>query len=523
MSNVTLSPEDERQIADQGKSPQAVKEQLKLFARGMPPARLARACTLGDGIVALDSQKIEDLTPIYDEAMSQGRASKFVPASGASSRMFKSLLALLTEDLTSIPDIKKAAQSGNKDAEAGLVFLSNLHRFAFYETLRNRLAQAGENLGACLAEGRGRPILEGLLTDQGLDYAALPKALIEFHRYPDRSRTPLDEHLVEAVGFIRDEKGECKLHFTVSPEHRERIESYVRQALDTLQEKRTRFHVSFSMQKPATDTIAADSENRPFHDKNGSLVFRPGGHGALLENLQDLQGDIVFLKNIDNVVPEKFHQEGIRYRKAMGGLLISLQKQIFVHLETLEQTGIPVSEAKLSEIEKFITKNLGAELSPGARQATAQEKRTHFKKLLHRPLRVCGMVKNQGEPGGGPFWVSDDDGGSSVQIVESSQFDSTSEAQMRIAESATHFNPVDIVCGLRDRQGKAFRLLDFRDPDSAFISVKSKDGQELKALELPGLWNGSMAFWNTVFVEIPVEIFNPVKTVNDLLRPYHAG
>jgi hypothetical protein len=346
----------------------------------------------------------------------------------------------------------------------------------------------------------------------------LPKALIKFHRYPDAARASLEEHLVEAAVYARGNDGEARIHFTVSPEHEELIRAHIGHVRPRYERDGTSYNISFSIQKPSTDTIAVDRDNLPFRDENGRLVFRPGGHGALLANLQETGGDVLFIKNIDNVVPDALKAETYRYKQALGGLLVDLQNSIFTYVRAL-QHGRDTFD--LGEIVTFTEQRLGVSIPSAIKQGSSQELRNYLLERLHRPLRVCGVVQNTGEPGGGPFWVKDTSGEMSRQIVESSQVDLMSDQQRKLWQSATHFNPVDLVCGIRDYQGQLFDLSRFVDPETGFISHKSKDGKELKALELPGLWNGAMAKWNTIFVEVPAITFNPVKTVFDLLRPEH--
>jgi hypothetical protein len=337
--------------------------------------------------------------------------------------------------------------------------------------------------------------------------------------YDEHFRTPVEEHLEEAALYVRDSDGRAVIHFTVSPEHMAGIREHVDHALGRYKESGIRHDVSYSLQKPSTDTIAVDMEGAPFREKGGEILFRPGGHGALLENLNDLQGDIIFIKNIDNVVPDRLKKETTAYKKALGGYLIGLQDRVFEYLGQL--SGPPPGQGILKQMLRFAEEELYRIPPGGGAGLSAQEMISFLISAMNRPLRVCGVVRNAGEPGGGPFWVEHQDGTQSLQIVESSQVDMESSDQKAIWESSTHFNPVDLVCGVRDYRGRPFDLRDYVDPLTGFISIKSKDGKELKALELPGLWNGSMAFWNTVFVEVPSITFNPVKTVMDLLRKEH--
>lgn len=492
-------PADLSQMAELGIAPAEALRQIELFRNPPPFTRVLRACRVGDGIRTLPKVSEPWLLARFEEAVRRGRIAKLVPASGAATRMFKELL----EDLND-------GARGEPPAEVR-TFLDNLPRFAFYEDLAGSLAGDGLEIGTA---GR-REILEHLLTGRGLDYAELPKGLLEFHRYPDGPRTPFEEHLVEAADVTRDENGDCRLHFTVSPQHQERFNSLLEEVRERYERKHgCRFVVSFSYQQRSTDTIAVDPENRPFRQDDGTLLFRPGGHGALLDNLASLAGlgwDLVLLKNVDNVVPDGRKPVVNGWKKALSGFLLALQERIFRVLERLE-----ADPAALEEAARLVAEELSRPIPAGLE---GEERRRFVLEALNRPLRVCGVVRNQGEPGGGPFWVEDARGQVSLQIVESSQIDPGVRQEM--LAGSTHFNPVDIVCALRDRHGAPYDLHRFVDPATVFISSKSHQGRPLKALERPGLWNGAMAGWNTVFVEVPDETFAPVKTVLDLLRPEH--
>ena len=357
-----------------------------------------------------------------------------------------------------------------------------------------------------------------------MNYANLPKGLVPFHAYGDHSRTAFEEHLVEALEYVRDASSVARLHFTVPAPYRQVIQTYLDRVRHRYAQQGAQLDISYSIQKPATDTIAVDSDNIPVRDNNGALVFRPGGHGALLENLTDLQGDIVFIKNIDNVLPDRLKPDTCRYKKLLCGYLVHLQQQVFFHIAQLKASDPSESDGARSAIDaarRFAQDQLSLVLPQDFERTALSNQRAFLVAQLDRPLRVCGVVKNTGEPGGGPFWVRQADGTTSLQIVESSQVDMTNAEQRARWQAATHFNPVDLVCGVRDYRGRPFPLARFVDPTTGFISEKSKDGHSLRALELPGLWNGAMAHWNTVFVEVPGSTFHPVKTVMDLLRPEH--
>ncbi len=478
-----------------------VKEQLNYFRNGFPVLDIAKPATISDGIKHLDEAELSDYRSVYDKEKANKKIVKFVPASGAATRMFKALFEFVE------------SKNLNQDTEEVLL---KLNSFAFYGELKEILLKNGIS-----PEEKDKPetalkIIDAILNSSGLNYGNLPKGLLKFHLYNDGARTAFEEHLAEGALYATGKGNLVNIHFTVSPEHRE---GFVR-LLDKVKSKfeedyKVKLEVDLSEQKPSTDTIAADANNEPFRDKNGNILFRPGGHGALLDNLNEIDADIIFIKNIDNVVPDSLKEQTILYKKALAGLLIRLQSEITAYLDKLES-----GESNLQEAVTFIEKNLGYTFSSSLGE---EEKKSKVKQILNRPLRVCGMVRNQGEPGGGPFWVKAADGSLSLQILESSQFNLSLPEHKQAFQGSTHFNPVDLICSTKDKNGKPFPLHQYRDPDTGFISIKSKDGKELKALELPGLWNGSMAFWNTVFVEVPVVTFNPVKTINDLLRPQHLG
>lgn len=508
-----------QQLLVSGVPEELILAQLDSFARGFPAAQLLRPCTLGDGVMAIAESEMADLLATYTEATRIGRVMKFVPASGAATRMFKSLSALANRrPPLDREGLEQGVAAGDEDCKAGKVFFASLERFAFHAELKKSLAAADLELETLCREGRYGEILAFLLQPKGLNYGNLPKGLITFHRYPEGNRTPLEEHLAEAVDYASDADGVARIHFTVSPEHLPAVEAHVHTAVTRYLEAGVRLEVSFSTQKSSSVTIAVDAHNEPFRTDSDLLVFRPAGHGALLSNLNDLQGDIVFIKNIDNVVPDHLKGDTYLYKRLLGGLLINLQDRIFAFLRAM--AADEGDNAFFHELATFSRQWLNLPAPANFANKPREELKAHWLALLNRPLRVCGMVRNQGEPGGGPFWVLDGDD-ASVQIVEKAQIDLSIPDQQTAFAGATHFNPVDLVCGLRDYQGNSFHLPDYVNPDTGFVTAKSKDGVELKAMELPGLWNGSMAYWNTVFVEVPLTTFNPVKTVNDLLRPEH--
>ncbi|ACT94991.1 DUF4301 family protein [Dyadobacter fermentans] len=492
---------DIQQIKERGSDLSVVEEQVRYFENGFPFLQLSKAATVGDGIIRLTEDEIAQVISEFDKSAADGEIAllKFVPASGAATRMFKSLFGFLQED-------KK-----DKSVEE---FFTKLKDFAFYEDLKTCLAADGLDITSV----DEKTIASYFLTSKGLGYGELPKGLLKFHNYPERSRTPLEEHLVEGAKYA-NAGSNVQIHFTVSPEHRDKFEKLVVEVLPSYQTQYgVRYIVSFSEQKSATDTIAVNLDNTPFREKDDSLLFRPAGHGALLDNLGQLDADIIFIKNIDNVVPDRIKGETITYKKALAGTVLKYQKKIFAYLDQLASGA---DAALLAELDGFFRNELCVVPPAGFESWGDDEKKAYFIGKLDRPLRACGMVKNQGEPGGGPFWAENADGSSSLQIVESAQVDVDNADQNSIFKNSTHFNPVDLVCAVKNKKGELYDLKKFRDPLTGFITGKSKDGKELKAQELPGLWNGSMADWNTLFVEVPLITFNPVKTVNDLLREQH--
>jgi len=517
MGTFALNDRDLKQIKEMGLTPEKVLAQIESFKKGFPFARLNRPCTVGDGIHALGKTDLERYADTCSEASLSGRAMRFVPASGAASRMFKSLLAV-NNRYEKVTD-KEISRENDSDHRAVQEFVRGLKRFAFYDDLRRALARNSMDLERLLEKGEYKPILEALLTTRGLDLANVPKGLIPFHSYPGHNRTAFEEHLVEGAAYTQDRNGRVRLHFTVSPEHERSVRQHIESVRSRYEKNGVSLRIEFSNQKASTDTIAVGMDNLPFRDRDAALVFRPGGHGSLLENLCDLSGDILFIKNIDNVLPDRLKEQTVTYKKALGGLLIELQKETFAYVQKLASGN--VDRTLLGEMLGFMKDRLFIMIPDRLEQKSLEEQVRFIHSRLDRPLRVCGMVKNEGEPGGGPFWVEQADGTCSLQIVESSQVDMGSPGQKKILGSSTHFNPVDLVCAVRDYTGEPFDLRRFVDPDTGLISIKSKDGKDLKALEHPGLWNGAMAFWTTVFAEVPLATFSPVKTLNDLLRKEH--
>ncbi len=497
-----------------------VEEQIRIFQRSDWFIRLEKPCGPDDGIRLVDDSRIDEYMSLHEEAAEQGRFSKFIPASGAATRMFQSLLQIYhMPQYLECGELRMRAEQGVSVAADFLRFLESMGCFAFFDDLIDALARNGFDLDVMVQEHCFMPILEYLLTDNGLGYASLPKALLKFHGYTCGGRTAFEEHLVESVEYITNGDRLCRIHFTVSPEHEARFMKTLKKARNCYEERfGVNYEIGFSFQNPSTNTIAVDMGNRPFRDRRGQLVFRPAGHGALLENLNGLKGDIVYIKNIDNVVPDIFQEEECRWKKILGGMLVQIQGEVHRLLRALCSEP---SSTQVDEAARFAREELAMLFPDEFGNWSFDRKAAYLKKRLNRPIRVCGVVKNVGEPGGAPFWVRGSEGTLSLQIVEKAQVDMNDDGQKQMWESSTHFNPVDIVCGVRDFEGRPFDLARFVDADAVFISKKSKDGKELKALELPGLWNGSMSDWITVAVDVPRETFNPVKTVFDLLDPAH--
>lgn len=506
------------QISQKGIDIEQITKQVEAFKKGYPYVQLVAPATIGDGIIKYSEEEINELITIFDENKDNYDLLKFVPASGAASRMFKHLFEFLQTFKGTADEI--ALLESDQNAGSVGYLLQNLNKLAFYEDLRMKAIDNGFDLQQLMTEKRYDKVIQLILQDDGLGYGNLPKALLRFHRYPTENRFAIEEHLVEAVHYSTNEFKVAKVHFTISPEHRKNFTEVLEELVPAYEKKfGVKYEISFSEQKPSTDTIAVDMENKPFRNDDGSLLFRPAGHGALIENLNDLKEEIVFVKNIDNIVPDGLRSETYRYKKAIGGLLIQTLEKTFEYLDILDAGYLEPHE--LDEIAAFARHSLMINIPDHFDGLGEMEKIDYLYSQLNRPVRVCGMVKNEGEPGGGPFWVQNQDGVISLQIVESSQMDLKNDKQMAIVNNASHFNPVDLVCGIYDFKGQKFDLKNFVDPLTGFISKKSKDGRDLKALELPGLWNGAMADWITIFVETPLITFNPVKTVNDLLRPQH--
>ena len=498
-----FNSDDLKQIESRGSSAAVVEQQIERFKKGFPWMKISAPATPQKGISVLTEKEADEAVRYYESAHVDGKC-KFVPASGAASRMFKDLFA----GLDSLKEGK-----GLAEGSPARRFVENIEKFAFYDK-----AIYGE---ASSTDGYMETVLEKTLKEEPLGYGSKPKGVIKFHRYADEVRTAFEEHLVEAQEYMRNADGTANIVVTISPEH----EHLFRAVFDSVKEKYekrfgVRYNVVFTYQDKATDTVAVDVNNNPFRTETDSLLFRPAGHGALIENLNEIDADVVFIKNIDNVVPRRLRDITVEYKQVIGGILIEVQRQIAEYVKMLESGNYTMEQVR--EVVSFMHNVLCTRYDE-TKKLEDSELVVYLLKKLHRPIRVCGVVKNDGEPGGGPYIAYNSDGTSSPQIMESAQFDKSKPEAVAMIKNGSHFNPVDLVCYIKDVDGAHFDLKKYVDPDTGLISEKSKSGVTIKALELPGLWNGSMSDWNTVFVEVPIETFNPVKTVNDLLRPQHQG
>ena len=509
---LSLTQVDQQELERQGLSFSQVEEQVLRLRQGTSPIQLVRPCRLGDGIIVFSPQQIAAYHRQFHLAQAAGRISKFIPASGAATRMFKDLLQFLDKEFSS--------QSTQLDSsplpESITTAWEHLLRFPFVDNLQQELKSAGRDFNDLYLREQKTTVFQALVHVPGLGYAHLPKALLPFHQYSDGTRTALEEHVQEAMIYAQ-QGGPIRIQLTVSAQFQTQVEAHLETIRHTVLKNNKELDLTVSIQKPSTDTVALDAQDQPFRDEEGRLVFRPGGHGALLENLHDFQGDIVCISNIDNVVPDYLKMEIAKWRMALVGYVLTEQDEIFHHQKQLKLSP----STALDKAEAYIKEHLQQPIPSSYATLDRTGKVDWLTRFLHRPIRVCGMVPNTGDPGGGPFWVQHADGSQSRQIVEQSQGDPKSETQQKLFASSTHFNPVDLVCGVRDYQGRAFNLLDFRDPTTSFISQKTYQGRPLRALEWPGLWNGGMADWITLFVEVPRSTFNPVKTFLDWLHPHH--
>lgn len=494
----TITEKDRELLRQKGISEEKVEQQLKQFEQGFPFADIRRPATIGDGIARVEEAEKERLIDIYQKSIRGNKTvMKFVPASGAATRMFKSMYEFRNADAS-----QQALLANEKPYKE---FFARLSDFAFTEALM-----------ACKPSCDAEKV-SLLLDSDGLGYGQKPKGVLLFHRYGNQTRTPAEEHLVEAANYAQ-KKGEISVHFTVSPQHLELFKAATEGLKNAMEAKEgAKVNITYSFQKPSTDTLAATMDNQPFRDAEGNLVFRPGGHGALIENLNDLAADYVFIKNIDNVAQEHLLPTTIEYKRLIAGYAIERKNKIDSLLQRLDESDA----SAVAEAKEFMLSELKTTLPNDFDSLDFQAQKAFIFDVLDRPLRVCGMVKNEGEPGGGPFWVLGSDGQTTLQVVESAQIDTHNAEKAAIMNASTHFNPVDLFCCITNRKGEKYNLTEFVDKNAGFISYKSLGGKDLKAMELPGLWNGAMARWLTFFVEVPIETFNPVKTVMDLLRPAH--
>ncbi|HWS60053.1 MAG TPA: DUF4301 family protein [Flavobacterium sp.] len=511
---LTFTEQDYKQIAEQGIAIENVVKQIQYYSKGVAKTVIVEPAKVGNGIIQLDESQIQQKAGFFDANKSNLKLIKFVPASGAATRMFKFLNEFLNEF-----DIEKEsinAYINRKKANKLSIFIVGMDKFPFFEEVHLELKNIYPDFDNLENDYKNYYFIKTLLSPQYFNYSSKPKAILPFHQYKNHITTPIEEHLFECASYSSS-NGNSHLHFTLSESHQKGFDNILEKIKSKVEEEtQTKIEVSFSYQNKKTDVLAVDIANNPFRDESGNLLFRPGGHGALIENLNDLDGNVIFVKNIDNVIQS--HKEiNALYKKALGGIMLEMQKQIFNYLQALEEG----TDIKIEEIINFSKTNLNIKVSDEVYKYTLENQIDHIKKILNRPIRICGMVKNEGDTGGGPFWVRDSKGVVSLQIVETSQIDLNNAEQATIFSGSTHFNPVDLVCGILNYKGEKFNLPDFVDENSGFIVQKNQNGRPLKSYELPGLWNGAMAKWITVFVEVPLITFNPVKTVNDLLKFPH--
>jgi hypothetical protein len=509
---------DFEQIEAIGISLDKIEGELLLYKLGIPKITLERPATLDDGIVKLSDEAFQNFADYFDAKKDKLKLKKFVPASGAASRMFKFLSEFLN-DFDHENETINAYINRKKDKNLP-TFLAGIEKFPFYDEVKSKLKSLYEDYYTMDTHEKSYHFIKTMLASEHFDFANKPKGVLDFHKYKTEIATPVEEHLNECA-YYASSNSVSHLHFTVSDHHENLFETVIEKVKQKIEDKtKTKVHISYSHQDKRTDTIAVTPNNEPFRNENGQLVFRPGGHGALINNLNDLGADVLFIKNIDNVIQNHI-QEITLYKKALAGLLLDLQQQIFEILRAVENNTI--AENDISDIIAFMKQKLNIDVLEDFYKYTIENKIAFIKDKLNRPIRVCGMVKNEGEPGGGPFWVRSYKGNVSLQIVESSQVETNNIEQAKILARATHFNPVDLVCATKNHKGERFDLIKFIDHSTGFIVQKNNKGKDLKGYELPGLWNGAMAKWISVFVEVPLVTFNPVKTVNDLLKPAHQS
>lgn len=514
---MTFSKNDTIQIQNHGLTIDKVKEQVSLIKSGMSYSNLKGAATIGNGILKMETNQESHYISVFERQRNKLSMVKFVPASGAATRMFKFLFQFLNSynfKEETLEDYMK--RTNNEDIET---FVNNLEKLPCFEEVVHKIHKVISNYNDLSHGERCIEFVKTMLNADRLNYSFYPKGLLPFHRYKDYVATAFEEHLFEAA-FYASSNNKSNLHFTISEVHHNKFQEELNYILEAVENKTgNSFNISFSYQKSATDAIALTQDKEIYREQNGSILFRPSGHGALLENLNDLDYDIAFIKNIDNLVVKDQLEVVCNYKKMLTGILLEVQEQVFKFLHQLDTGNL--NDNDIEGITKFITQSLHMMIPDDFETASLESKIFYLKEKLNKPIRVCGMVKNEGEPGGGPFWVSDEKGVISLQIIEFAQIDISKPDQRRIVDNATHFNPTDLVCGIKNYKGESFDLLQYVDHNAAFITDKTQAETSIKALELPGLWNGSMAYWNSIFVEVPLITFNPVKTINDLLKPAH--
>ncbi|MFC0603188.1 DUF4301 family protein [Winogradskyella pulchriflava] len=515
---MSFTEKDIKQIEAKGLTVQQVESQIELFKNGIPFTNIAEAATIGDGIISLNAKCINEAIEHFETKKNNISLLKFVPASGAATRMFKFLFQFIKEYNPNQESLN--AFINKKNLRDLALFLVGLEKFPFYNQVIEHLKTKSIDFDSLSSGDKALHFVNAMLDENQLNFGNSPKGLLPFHKYKSSHiSTAFEEHLYEAAIYASDHN-KAELHFTISERHKDKFTEEFRRIEEYVEDNTgVSFNISFSYQHQSTDTIAVTLNDEPFREDDGSLLFRPSGHGALLKNLNALDADIIFIKNIDNVVVKQYKEEMAKYKKVLAGVLLKLQAKAFECLRVLDKEHI--SEQDFNDIETFLSNEMCIKISGEYKKYLDKYKIEYLREKLDRPIRICGMVKNEGEPGGGPFWVRDQFGNLSLQIVESAQINLKNKWQKDILTNATHFNPVDLVCGVKNYKGEKFNLENFVDQNAAFITMKTKSGKDLKALELPGLWNGSMAFWNTIFVEVPIITFNPVKTVNDLLKAPH--
>ncbi|WP_417876512.1 DUF4301 family protein [Winogradskyella sediminis] len=515
---MSFTENDIQQIEANNLTLSVVNKQIETFKSGIPFTNISEAATLNNGITPLTDKSIQKYISFFDKEKDKKSLLKFVPASGAATRMFKFLFRFVGEYNSNEQSLNSYINKTNL-RELSL-FMVGLEKFPFFNLVIELLKSNGIDYDNLSNQEKVWYFAKAMLDENQLNFGNQPKGLLPFHCYKNNHiSTAFEEHLYEAALYASS-NGVAKLHFTISEVYKDKFKEEFKNIQSKIEQKTgVNFDISFSYQQKSTDTIAVTLKNKPFRIEDGSLLFRPSGHGALLKNLNALDADIIFIKNIDNVVVYKYKEEVSKYKKVLAGILLKLQNQTFEYLHQLDSKDLTADH--LATIEHFLSSELSIKISEEYKKYTEYYKIEYLKEKLNRPIRVCGMVKNEGEPGGGPFWVKDHKSNLSLQIVESSQINLKDQNQADILKNATHFNPVDLVCGVKNYKDEKFDLENYVDHSAAFITKKTKNGKDLKALELPGLWNGSMAYWTTIFVEVPIITFNPVKTVNDLLKAPH--